>query len=93
MLVFSEFDAVQLGYGFTLNGVGGVVGLQHGVSTAELQARMRTGALDSVLFPPDPVANAPLLLGRLRLVFPIVPRRSPSGPRSDPGGARRRSSP
>ena len=80
MVVFSEFDAVQLGYGFTLNGVGGIVGLQHGVSTGELQAGMRTGALDSVLFPPDPVANAPLLLGRLRLVFPIVPRALTVGP-------------
>jgi hypothetical protein len=80
MVVFSEFRAIQLGFGFTLNGVGGIVGLQHGVSTAELQAGMRTGALDYVLFPPDPVANAPLLLGQLRLVFPIVPRALTVGP-------------
>ena len=80
LLVFSEFDAIQLGYGFTLNGVGGIVGLQHGVSTAELQAGLRTGALDAVLFPPTPVADAPLLLGRLRLVFPIVPRALTIGP-------------
>jgi len=80
LLVYSEFSAVQLGFGFTLNGVGGILGLQHGVSTAELQAGLRSGALDSVLFPANPVASAPLLLGQLRLVFPIVPRALTLGP-------------
>ncbi len=80
LLVFSEFDAIALGYGFTLNGVGGIVGLQHGVSTAELQAGLRSGALDAVLFPSNPIADAPALLGRLRLVFPIVPRALTFGP-------------
>ncbi len=80
LLVFSEFDAVQLGYGFTLDGVGGIVGIHHGVSTAELQAGLRNGTLESVLFPPNPIASAPLLFGRLRLVFPIVPRALTVGP-------------
>jgi hypothetical protein len=80
LLVFSEFEAIQLGYGFTLNGVGGVIGMHHGVSTAELQAGLRSGALDSVLFPPDPIATAPQILGRVRLLFPIVPRALTIGP-------------
>ncbi|MGB5760773.1 MAG: DUF6603 domain-containing protein, partial [Acidimicrobiales bacterium] len=80
LLVFGEFPAVQLGFGFTLNGVGGAIGLQHGVSIDGLQSGLRTGVLDSVLFPADPVANAPSLLGQLRVVFPIVPRALTVGP-------------
>ena len=40
LLVFGEFPAVQLGFGFTLNGIGGVIGLQHGVSVDALQVRV-----------------------------------------------------
>lgn len=80
LLVFGEFTPIQLGFGFTLNGVGGVIGLQHGVSIEALQTGLRTGVLDSVLFPNDPVANAPTLLGQLRVVFPIVPRALTVGP-------------
>ncbi len=80
LLVFTEFSAVQLGFGFTLNGVGGVIGLQHGISTDALQAGMRTGVLDNVLFPSDPVARAPELLGDLRAVFPITPGALTVGP-------------
>lgn len=80
LLVFTEFPAIQLGYGFTLNGVGGILGIQHGVSIDALQDGMRTGALDSVLFPDDPVANAPRLLADLRAIFPISPGSLTFGP-------------
>jgi Family of unknown function (DUF6603) len=80
LLVYTEFSAVQLGFGFTLNGVGGIIGLQHGISTSQLQSGLRTGILDSVLFPANPVANAPRLLNQLRVVFPITPRALTIGP-------------
>lgn len=80
LLMFSEFEAIQLGYGFTLDGVGGIVGLQHGVSVQALQGGLRSGVLDSILFPADPVGSAPQLLGSLRTVFPIVPRAMTVGP-------------
>jgi hypothetical protein len=80
LLLFSEFDAIQLGYGFTLDGVGGIVGLQHGVSVDTLQGGLRSGVLDTILFPADPVGSAPQLLGSLRTVFPLVPRAMTVGP-------------
>lgn len=80
LLVFTEFNAVQLGFGFTLNGVGGIIGLQHGISPDALQSGLRTGVLNSVLFPKDPVTNAPRLLGQLRVVFPITPGALTVGP-------------
>ncbi|MBK5224231.1 MAG: hypothetical protein JJE52_15435 [Acidimicrobiia bacterium] len=80
LLIYTEFPAIQLPYGFTLDGVGGVLGLQHGISTTALQAGLRTGALDRVLFPDDPVANAPTLLADLRAIFPITPGALTFGP-------------
>ncbi|HZD37584.1 MAG TPA: DUF6603 domain-containing protein [Actinomycetes bacterium] len=80
LLVFGEFPAVQLGFGFTLTGVGGIIGLQHGVSLEALQSGLRTGVLDSVLFPSDPVANAPQIINQLKVVFPITPRALTIGP-------------
>jgi hypothetical protein len=80
LMVFGEFPPVQLGFGFTLNGIGGIIGLQHGVSIEALQSGLRSGVLDSVLFPTDPVANAPTLIRQLRVVFPIVPRALTIGP-------------
>jgi hypothetical protein len=80
LLVYTEFSAVQLGFGFTLNGVGGIIGLQHGISTTQLQAGLRTGVLDNVLFPANPIASAPQLLNQLRVVFPITPRALTIGP-------------
>lgn len=80
LLVFGEFPAVQLGFGFTLTGAGGIIGLQHGVSLDALQNGLRTGVLDAVLFPSDPVANAPQIINQLKTVFPITPRALTIGP-------------
>lgn len=80
LLVFVEFPAINLGYGFTLNGVGGILGIQHGVSIDALQAGLRTGAMDSILFPDDPVGRAPKVLSDLRATFPITPRAITFGP-------------
>ena len=80
LLVFTEFPAIQLGYGFTLNGVGGILGIQHGVSIAALQSGLRTGILDSLLFPENPVAQAQTVLANLRSAFPISPGSLTFGP-------------
>jgi hypothetical protein len=80
LLVFGEFPAMQIGFGFTLIGLGGLMGIQHAVAVNALQSGMRSGVLDSVLFPEDPVANAPRVLNQLRTVFPITPRALTLGP-------------
>lgn len=71
-VVSVEFDpAVELGLGFTLNGVGGILG--HGVTidTTALAAGLRDGTLERLLFPDDPVAAAPQILRTLESVFPV----------------------
>ena len=57
-------------FGFRLIGLGGIVGLHHGLDVEALQAGLRGGAADQLLFPDDPVASAPRILSTLATVFP-----------------------
>ena len=85
LLVYGQFPPIQLSWGFTLTGVGGVIGIQHGVSIDALASGMRTGVLDDILFPADPVGDAPRIINRLRTVFPVTPRALTFGPMVDIG--------
>lgn len=62
--------AIQLSFGFTLNGVGGLLALERRLDPGVLAADLASGAADAILFPPDPVASAPAILQTLRDVFP-----------------------
>lgn len=70
IIITAEFNGIQLGYGFTLNGVGGLVGLNRAVRMEPLGAGVRTGAINGIMFPRDVVANAPRLISDLRQIFP-----------------------
>jgi hypothetical protein len=71
VIITAEFSpGLQLGYGFTLIGVGGLLGLNRTVVLESLAAGVRTGAVDGILFPVDPVANAPRIISDLRTIFP-----------------------
>jgi hypothetical protein len=71
VIITTEFSpGLQLGFGFTLTGVGGILGLNRALLLEPLVAGIRTGAVDSILFPRDVVANAPRILSDLRTVFP-----------------------
>ena len=85
LLLYVQFPAIQLGFGFTLNGLGGMLGLHHGADTAQLIAGMKTKAFDDILFPDDPVANAPRIINRLRTLFPYTPRALIVAPMLDLG--------
>lgn len=80
LAIYGEFPPIQLGFGFALTGAGGIIGLQHAVAIEALQAGLKTGALDDVLFPRDPVADAPRILNTLRTVFPPTADQLTVGP-------------
>lgn len=69
VIISAEFT-IQLGYGFTLNGVGGLLGLNRSVRLDALRDGVRTGAIESIMFPQDIVANAPRIISDLRAIFP-----------------------
>lgn len=71
-----EFDpGYQLVWGFTLEGVGLLVGVNRSMVLDTLREGVRNGTLDTILFPDDPVRDAPRLISSLRSVFPPTPDR------------------
>ncbi len=80
LIITGEFPPIQLGMGFTLNGIGGLIGINRTVAVEVMRAGLRNGALDSILFPPDPLGNVPALLSTLGSVFPVAPERYVFGP-------------
>jgi hypothetical protein len=78
--ISAEFSPIQLGYGFTLNGVGGLAGVHRRMDVDAILSRMREGVLDSIMFPKDPVANAAVIISNLTTIFPIAMNRYVFGP-------------
>ena len=73
VIITAEFGSgIQLGFGFTLLGVGGLLGLNRTVNIEPLKEGIRTGAVESLMFPQDVVANAPRIISDLRRFFPPV---------------------
>src|SRR5829696_2564230 len=77
----SGFTPVQLGVGFTLNGVGGLLGINRTVATEVLRAGVRSRSLDAILFSQDdPTPRAPQIVSTLQSVFPPARDRFTFGP-------------
>jgi hypothetical protein len=70
LIITAEFPPVQLGMGFTLNGVGGLLGVNRSVKGKPLGNAVRDGSVGSILFPEDPVANSQRIISDLRSIFP-----------------------
>jgi len=71
IVITAEFGTgIQLGFGFTLLGVGGILGLHRTMNLPALVEGVRTNAIASVMFPQDIVANAQRIISDLRAFFP-----------------------
>ena len=71
IIITAEFGTgIQLGFGFTLLGVGGILGLNRTVNLQPLMEGVRSGAINSIMFPQNPVENAPRIISDLRAIFP-----------------------
>jgi hypothetical protein len=79
-VINAEFPDIQLGFGFTLKGLGGALGIHRTVDTDVLQAGLRAHTLDSILFPRDAIARATQVISDLRRVFPPAAGRYVFGP-------------
>jgi hypothetical protein len=81
VILTAEFvPGLQLGFGFTLVGIGGLLGLNRTIRLDALAQGVRTGSVNSILFPRDVVANAPRILSDLRAIFPPQEGRFLVGP-------------
>jgi hypothetical protein len=75
VVIAAEFPPIQLGFGFTLTGIGGVLGANRTMAVDALRDGVRSGALDSLLFPPNPVEHADKVIADLSAIFPPAPGR------------------
>ncbi|MGC4070212.1 MAG: hypothetical protein QM784_37240 [Polyangiaceae bacterium] len=80
VVIIAEFTPIQLGFGFTLLGVGGLLGINRTVNEDALGDAVRTGSLEHLLFPRNPVADAPAIINDLATVFPASPGHYVLGP-------------
>ena len=80
LIITADFPPIQLGYGFTLNGLGGLLGINRTSNVDALRAGLKRGGLNSIMFPQDPVLNAPQLISDLQAFFPVAPGRFLFGP-------------
>ncbi len=80
LIITFDFPPIQLGFGFTLNGVGGLGGVNRTMNTDALHAGFRAHTLNNVLFPPDPIVNAPQIISSIESFFPPAEGRYLFGP-------------
>jgi hypothetical protein len=81
-IVTANFGAagIDIGFGFTINAVGGLFGLGRGVDLHALSEAVRNNSLSSLLFPANPVEDAPRIINDLDRVFPLAPDHFLVGP-------------
>ncbi len=88
IIITVEFmPAFQLGYGFTLIGVGGLLGLNRTMLLDPLRNAVRTGAVTSIMFPQNVIANAPRIISDLKAIFPPYEGKFLIGPMGKLGWA------
>lgn len=79
-LIDANFPPVQLGWGFTLNGVGGLLAVNRTASVDALRAGLKADKLSTILFPKNAITNAPQILAQLETLFPAASGRFLFGP-------------
>ncbi len=80
LIITFDFPPIELGLGFTLNGVGGIGGVNRTMSIDALHAAFRAHTLNNIMFPPDPVKNAPQIISEIHDLFPPANGRYLFGP-------------
>jgi hypothetical protein len=81
IIITAEFGSpIQLGFGFTLIGVGGLLGLNRTMRIEAIAEGVRTGSVESIMFPRNVIENAPRIISDLRNFFPPAPDRFLIGP-------------
>ena len=70
IITAEDFPPIPLGFGFVLTGIGGLLAINRTFDEEALRAGLKNHTLDSVLFPQDPIRNAPQILSNLNRVFP-----------------------
>lgn len=81
MLLGARFTpGIQLGFGFQISGMGGLIGANQRADTDAMRARLSSGTATDALFADDPTVNAPAILETLSSIFVAAPGLFVVGP-------------
>lgn len=80
LVVSATFSPIQIGFGFTLNGVGGMVAIQRRVDVEAIRQAIRGPGMTDLFFPADPLSHMVRLTGELARYFPAAQGRYVLGP-------------
>jgi hypothetical protein len=75
LLITAEFTPIQLGLGFKLSGIGGLVGINRTANTDYLRGVVRRGEINSLLFPRNVLDNPGAALATADASFPATEGR------------------
>lgn len=78
--LFVEFPSLQLGFGISLEGLGGVAGINRSLDPDALLDAVRSGALGDVLFPDPATIDPPAIIAAYRDIFQPAAGRFLFGP-------------
>lgn len=76
----TRFPSIPLGLGFTLDGIGGLLGVNRRLDVDAARAAVRSGGIAALLSTDDPIARAPEVLQTLGTMFPASHGRYILGP-------------
>ncbi|MGN9918386.1 DUF6603 domain-containing protein [Micromonospora palomenae] len=68
---YEWFPGLVLFWGISITGLGLIVGWNRRTNPEEVRTAARAGTLDALLFPQDPVGNAPAVIATLSRIFPV----------------------
>jgi hypothetical protein len=71
---------IQIGFGFAVTGIGGVVGVNRRIDRDALLAAIIDGSAADLLFPEDPIGRAGAIIADLPALFPPAPGSVVAGP-------------
>ena len=74
------YPGIQLGFGFSLTGIGGLVGINRRLDARAIEAAILDESINQLLFPSDPAGNALQAIETLSRIFPIQPGQFVIGP-------------
>jgi hypothetical protein len=72
LIISAEFPAIQLGLGFSLTGVGGLIGIHRRIELQKIQEGIQKNDIDDILFPKDPLKNVYAILTKINQFFPAA---------------------
>lgn len=74
------FPGIELGFGFALTGVGGVVAVNRRLDSPSLEAAVIDGSINQILFPVDSASHGPAIVATLGRIFPAADGHIVVGP-------------